>query len=75
MTPARSIPTSRAYWELKAEQVLPVLLAKTGATVSKVPLVAAVLVVLMDPEVPTGTLVCLGAMVAPVIRVCLERMV
>ncbi len=61
--------------DLKAEQVLPVLLAKTGATVSEVPLVPAVYVVLLDPGVSMGTLVCLAVMVAPAIPVCLEGMV
>ena len=61
--------------ELKAEQVLPVLLAKTAATASKVPLVPAVYVVLLDPGVPMGTLVCLDVMVALAIPVCLEGMV
>jgi hypothetical protein len=61
--------------ELKAEQVLPVLLAKTGATASKVPLVPAVHVVLLDPGVPMGTLGCLDVMVALAIPVCLEGMV
>ena len=61
--------------ELKAEQVLPVLLAQTAAPASKVPLVPAVYVVLLDPGVPMGTLVCLDVMVALVIPVCLEGMV
>ncbi len=74
-SPASVVVAHLVLSDLKAEQVLPVLLAKTGATVSEVPLVPAVYVVLLDPGVSMGNLVCLDVMVAPANPVCLEGMV